>query len=308
MKLILVLLFAYSSYGWSAQDPVVAEVGNKKITLSEFDRKYKEVKGAINPPSKEQFLEDLVRYEIGLQEAYKEHFDKDPIAQERMQQELYKALLEKALSPRVEKIAVNEKDMKAYYKNHPEVRASHILIEVSTSANAQQRESAKKRALEIYAEVKKSKRPFEELVKLYSDDVLSKQAGGDVGWQSSATILPAYYNTLMHMKVGEITGLVETPFGLHIVKLTGINSYENADKRRIRMAVFDEKRKELFNEYFTAVKKGYVIKVNAKLIKQDHEFVFVWYKKPRRGAFCVFISKLLHLGFKQGFATAHCTS
>ena len=50
---------------------VVATVGSKKITLDEFNRKYKEVTAQVlvNPPSKKTFLEDLVRYEMGVQEA-----------------------------------------------------------------------------------------------------------------------------------------------------------------------------------------------------------------------------------------------
>lgn len=102
-----------------------------------------------------------------------------------------------------------------------------------------------KRANDILAEVKKSKRPFEELTRLYSD-TLTKNVGGDVGWQSRITLNPDYYEAAMKLKLNEISSqLVETPFGFHIMKLTGKRSYEEAPKREIRMAVFDEKRKDL---------------------------------------------------------------
>ncbi|WP_413943718.1 peptidylprolyl isomerase [Bdellovibrio sp. HCB-162] len=264
MKLIIsiLLLISANSYAQKATD-VVAQVGKKTITVEEFNKKYNEVKSqTINPPTKEQFLEDLVRYEVGLQEAEKRGLQKDPIVLDRFNQEMYKALLEKDIGPRIQKIQVSDKEMQEWYAKNPELRTSHILIEFKPGATPAQIAEAKKRATEIFEEVKKSKRPFEELVKLYSDDALSKQAGGDIGWQSRVTLVPGYYDAIVNMKVGEIKGLIESQFGFHIIKLTGRRSFENANKRQIRAAVFDEKRKQIFNEYFDKLKKSYPIKEN----------------------------------------------
>ena len=249
-------------------DTVVAQIGDKKITLDAFNKKYNEIKlQTINPPTRAQFLEDLVRYELGVQEAEKRNLEKDPMVQDRMKQELYKALLEKELGQKVQKITVTDKEMAEWYKTNPEVRTSHILIEFKPGATEEQVAEAKKRAEEILKEVKESKRPFEELVRLYSDDPLSKQAGGDVGWQSRVTLVPSYYDAALSMKVGEIRGLIITPFGFHIVKLTGKRSFEEANKRQIRAAVFDEKRKQAFNEYFEKLKKQYPIKTNPSALQ-----------------------------------------
>jgi parvulin-like peptidyl-prolyl isomerase len=269
MKLILscLLLFSLNSYAEKTND-VVAQVGKKSITVEEFNKKYNEIKSqTINPPPKELFLEDLVRYEVGLQEAEKRGMEKDPIVLERFNQEMYKALLEKDLGQKIQKIQISDKEMQDWYANNPELRTSHILIEYKPGATAQQVAEAKKRATEIYEEVKKSKRPFEELVKLYSDDALSKQAGGDIGWQSKVTLVPGYYEAVLGMKVGEVRGLIESQFGFHIVKLTGRRSFENANKRQIRAALFDDKRRLIFNEYFEKLKKSYSIKENKSAIK-----------------------------------------
>jgi parvulin-like peptidyl-prolyl isomerase len=268
MKFFILISFICSMSFAQSNDAVLAQVGNKKITLEEFNRKFAEVKNqSLNPPTKSQFLEDLVRYELGLLEAEKKQLEKDPLVRDRMRQELYKALVEKELGEKIQKITVTDNEMAAYYKKNPELRTSHILIEFKAGATAEQKNEAKKRANEILTEVRSSKRPFEELVKLYSDDSLSKQTGGDVGWQSRLTLVPAYYDTALSMKVGEIRGLIETQFGFHIIKLTGRRSFENANKRQIRAAVFDEKRRQAFNEYFEKVKKGYEVKVNSKLLE-----------------------------------------
>lgn len=269
MKLLISILLLFSSAAFAQKsNEIVAQIGKTTITLEEFNKKYNEIKAkTVNPPTKELFLEDLIRYEVGLQEAEKRNLQKDPIVLERLNQEMYKALLEKELGPRIQKIQVSDKEMLAWYAQNPELRTSHILIEFKPGATPQQVAEAKKRADEILAEVKKSKRPFEELVKLYSDDALSKQAGGDIGWQSRVTLVPGYYEAAASMKVGEVRGLVESQFGFHVIKLTGRRSFENANKRQIRAAVFDEKRRQLFNEYFAKLKKSYTIKENASALK-----------------------------------------
>lgn len=269
MKLLISILLLISATSFAQKSTeIVAQVGKKSITLEDFNKKYNEVKSqTINPPTKELFLEDLIRYEVGLQEAEKRGLQKDPIVLERLNQEMYKALLEKELGPQIQKIQVSEKEMQAWYAKNPELRTSHILIEFKPGATPQQIAEAKKRATEIFDEVKSSKRPFEELVKLYSDDALSKQAGGDIGWQSRVTLVPGYYEAAASMKVGEIKGLIESQFGFHIIKLTGRRSFENANKRQIRAAVFDEKRKQLFNDYFEKLKKSYSIKENKSALK-----------------------------------------
>ncbi len=247
---------------------VVAVVGTKNITVKEMNDKYDDIlKQTLNPPSKEVFLEDLIRYEMGVQEAMKRGIQDEPIVRERIRQEIYKGLIEKELGKAISEIKVTDKEMQAYYEKNPEIRTSHILIEYRPDATEDQKKAARERANEIYEEVKKSKRPFEELVGLYTDDVLSKRTGGDVGWQSRVTLMPSYYNAALSMKVGAIKGLIETQYGYHIIKVTGRHGYADANKQQIRASVFDEKRKELFDNYFAKLKKTYAIKVNKNLIK-----------------------------------------
>lgn len=270
MKWILVLSLV-SSFAFAQKgSDVVATIGNKKITLDEFNKKYKEVTSQtlVNPPSRKLFLEDLVRYEMGLQEAQKQKLDKDPMVVDRMNQEMYKGLLEKELGQKVQEAPVSEAEMKAWYAKNPQVRISDILIEVKPGATEEQRAEARKRATEILDEVKKSKRPFEELARLYSDDLTTKNIGGDTGFQSRITVVPNYYDAVSKLKIGEITpNLVQTPFGFHILKLTGKRSYAEANTREVRMAVFDEKRKAIFDQYFDRLKKNYPVNVNSKLIE-----------------------------------------
>ncbi|HEX4925770.1 MAG TPA: peptidylprolyl isomerase [Bdellovibrionales bacterium] len=264
---MLFIILVYTATPAFSQD-VVATIGDQKITLEEFNKRYNEVRSLVpNPPPKEVFLEDLIRYKLGLLEADKKKIKDDPIVQERVRQEIYKGLLEKELGEKINAIKVSENDMQSFYKTNPEVRTSHILVEIKPGANAEERAAARKRATEILSEVKSSKKPFEELVNLYTDDVSTKTVGGDIGWQTRVTVAPAYYESALKLKLGEVSSLVETEFGFHIIKLTGRNSYQKANKRKLRAAVFDEKKKEVFDKYFGQLKSAYKIQVNKSALR-----------------------------------------
>ena len=252
----------------TANADVLATIGTQKITSEEFRRRLEEVnKQAVNPPKPEQYLEDLVRYKIGVLQAEKEKLQNDPVVKERFEQVLYNSLLEKHLGAKVEAIKISDEELKEFYKKNPELRLAHILIDIKPSATPQERDTIKKHALEILDEVKKSKRPFEELVRLYSDDIPTKEMGGDIGYQSRVTLMPVIYDSAMTMKVGEVKGLLETKYGFHIIKLLDKRSYDLADKRQIRSAIFEDKRAQLFNEYFDKLKKQYPVELNKTAVK-----------------------------------------
>lgn len=272
MKFSLLIAISFAIAPANAQqkkkdeNPVIAQVGNRKITKNDFNVKYRDVvQRTMNPPSKRQFLEDLIRFEIGVQEAEKANLRKDPLVQERINQEIYKALLEKKLSAQIQKIRVTDGQMKAYYKNNPEIRTSHIFVSVKPGANAQERAAGKKRAQEIHQMVTKSKRKFPELVKLYSDDSVTKAHGGDLGWITSLNFVPEYYNAVKNLATGRISDIIETPQGFHIIQVTGRKSFDDADKAQIRVAVFEMEKKKIFDSYFASLKRQYPVKVNANV-------------------------------------------
>ena len=94
----LVILSLTFAFGAAASAQILATVGGAKITSEEFKTKLEDIhKQATNPPTPEVLLEDLVRYEIGAQEADKLKLQNEPQVKERMKQVLYNALLEKQL-------------------------------------------------------------------------------------------------------------------------------------------------------------------------------------------------------------------
>ena len=265
---ILILALLFSTFAFAAESPVVATVGAKAITLDDFERRYEEVrKQAVNPPSKKAFLDDLIRYEMGIQEAEKRDLQRDPVIAERMRQELYKGLVERDLADKINAINITDEDLQEYYKTNPEIKTAHILVDIKQNATQAEREAARKRADEIYAEVKKSTRPFKDLVKLYTDDISTRDNGGDVGYQTRVTVYPTYYDAALKLKPGQVSGVVETPYGFHIIKSLDIHPFSKADRRQVKAGLFEKRKLALFNDYFDKLRKHYKVTVNSDSLK-----------------------------------------
>lgn len=250
---------------------VVAKVGDQVITLKEFKSEYARAKENMvampYSPTPKQFLEDMIRFKIGLQEAKKKQITKIPEVKLKMEQELYKALLEVELAKKVEAIRITDKEVAEFYKKYPNIRTSHILIKIPAEATPAQISEAQNRATKIYNEVIKSKRPFFELVQLYTEDPVTKPVGGDLGFQSIINIHPNYYANANKLKVGETSTPIRSKFGFHIIRKTGVQDFKNADKNQLRIGLFDQKRRDIVDQYFLNLRKTYPITKNEALIE-----------------------------------------
>lgn len=250
----LMLLFS------AAHGEVLATVGSSKITREDITRKFEDLKShSMIVPPPDQFLEDMIRLELGAQEAERLKLQNDPQVRDAFKQVLYNALIEKQFGKKLDDISVTEKDLQAYYKKNPEVHIEHILVQIVPNPRPIDMELARKRALEIMADVKQPKANFEELARQSSDDTQSKDLGGDIGFHTRLTLVGKLYDAAASMKPGEIKGPIQTPYGFHILKLIEKRDYDLADKRTLRAAYIDEKRTQMVNDYFAKLKKQYKV-------------------------------------------------
>jgi peptidyl-prolyl cis-trans isomerase D len=127
------------------------------------------------------------------------------------------------------------------YKADEQRRASHILIQVEPDAKPAVREAARKKAEEILAEVRKSPGSFAELAKKYSQDPGSAEKGGNLGYFDRGMMVKPFADAVFALgKVGDISGVVKSDYGYHIIELTGIQPG--------RTRTLDDVRKELTAE------------------------------------------------------------
>lgn len=126
-------------------------------------------------------------------------------------------------------INLNEADLKTYYdqnsarlSGNEERRASHILISAAKDAPAADREKAKARAQELLSQVRKAPGDFAELAKKNSQDKGSAASGGDLDFFGRGAMVKPFEDAAFAMKKGDVSDVVESDFGYHIIQLTDI--------------------------------------------------------------------------------------
>ena len=126
---------------------------------------------------------------------------------------------------------VGADEIKSYYESNlskygePEQRrASHILIAVKSGAGDAEKAKARERAAQILSQLRKSPGSFAELAKSKSGDPGSASRGGDLGFFSRGMMVRAFEDAAFRLKPNQISDLVESDFGFHIIKITGIKA------------------------------------------------------------------------------------
>ncbi len=249
-------LAACGKGGGDGKSPVVLQVNDKTYTSADVEREIaQEVRTA--PPqvqqflaSKEgqkQFLERLVRRELLLQEAEKRKLGDrsevaDPVAALRRDL-MTRTLLQEEIG---NKVKLEEKDIQEYFQAHPEefsgdqIRVRHILVRTEDEAK------------QVLDRLAKNER-FENLAKALSQDSATAAKGGDLDYLKREQLFPDFARAAFELKVGEVSGVVRTPFGYHIIKLVDRKKgqalkYEQI-KDQLNRRLLEERRTQRFQQW-----------------------------------------------------------
>ncbi|CAH1385215.1 SurA N-terminal domain-containing protein [Candidatus Nitrotoga sp. M5] len=154
-------------------------------------------------------------------------------------------------------VTVDEAEIKKYYDERqnefgsPEERqAAHILIAVSAEASDEDKVAAKTRAEKVLQEVKQSPDKFAVLAKQYSQDPGSAASGGDLGYFGPGAMVKPFEEAVYKLKVGEISDLVPTDFGFHIIKLLSVNPANTLPLDEARIAITQRLKLQKTNNKF----------------------------------------------------------
>ncbi|HSW06343.1 peptidylprolyl isomerase, partial [Aquabacterium sp.] len=149
-------------------------------------------------------------------------------------------------------IAVKDEDLRKYYDENAtrytaaeERRARHILIKADKDAPADVKQKAKARAEALVAEARKNPASFAELAKKNSDDPGSAAQGGDLDFFGKGAMTKPFEDVVFAMKPGEISNVVETDFGFHVIQLEATRGGEKKPFEAVRASVEDEVRRQL---------------------------------------------------------------
>jgi peptidyl-prolyl cis-trans isomerase C len=248
----------------------VARVNDKVITLEQVNARVAEQarSGALTGLSKKAALDELIKREAAVQEAHKMKLEQDPAIAERINNVLYYGVLEKRLGGEIEKITLSDAEAKNWYEKNPEIRTSQVFIALSPDATAEEEKKAAARLSQIASEIKGGKMSFAEAAQKNSEDP-SAAMGGDLDYRMKDRLDPEYYRAALRLgKVGEISSPIRTPFGMHLVRLTGKHSWIEVDRTRVKRIILEDRRQEIVTRFLNDLRQKSKVSVNDKLIKE----------------------------------------
>ena len=157
-------------------------------------------------------------------------------------------------------LAVSDAEVKAWFDGHKdryvqpeERRASHILI----ASEKLGKDKARARAEEILAEVRRNPAAFAELAKKNSDDPGSAAKGGDLGFFGRGMMVKPFEDATFGLKDGEISGVVESDFGFHIIKLTGVHAAKEKPLAEVKGEIEEELKKAAASRKFAEAAESF---------------------------------------------------
>lgn len=161
-------------------------------------------------------------------------------------------------------VTVSDADIKSYYDQNvarytvpEERRASHILIAVKKDAPAAEQAAAKAKAESLLAEVRKTPADFAKIAKANSQDTASGELGGDLGYFGAGSMVKPFEDAANKLKQGEISDLVQSDFGYHIIELTGIKPAQVKPLDEVKTEIAGEIKKQLAARKFTEMAEAF---------------------------------------------------
>jgi peptidyl-prolyl cis-trans isomerase D len=157
-------------------------------------------------------------------------------------------------------ISPNEEEIKSYYEQNvarlsgkEERRASHILINAPKDMPAADKAKAKEKAATLLEQVRKAPETFADAARKNSQDAGSAASGGDLDFFARGAMVKPFEDAAFSMKKGDISDLVESDFGFHIIKLVDIKSPKQKSFEEVKPGIEAELRTQQAQRKFAEV-------------------------------------------------------
>lgn len=213
----IVLTFAVLFSGLlSAQQQTLFSIDQEQITVDEFKAVYlknRDIGKDIDPKTPREYLDLYINFKLKVREARDKGLDTIPSFQRE-----FKNYRKQLAQPYLEDRSVDSSLLaEAYSRLQQEVRAAHIMIDLSPSALPEDTLAAYNKIMNIRQQIIKGA-PFETTAKKFSTDPGSKDNGGDLGYFTVFDMVYPFECAAYNTPVGEVSMPVRSQYGYHIVK------------------------------------------------------------------------------------------
>jgi len=214
-------------------DPVVFQVGDDKMTRSQFDRFVDNLpdnlKKDVQQNGKRKMAERLIELKALAQEAKRQKLDQRPDVQQQLALQVDNVLASTLYQALLQAAKPDAAALQKYYDDHKsefeKAKARHILVRFQGSRvplKAGQKELTDAEALEkakaLRARILKGE-DFAVLAKAESDDTGSGANGGDLGSFGRGQMVPEFEVAVFTLKPGDVSEPVKTQFGYHLIQV-----------------------------------------------------------------------------------------
>ncbi len=271
--LVLTITIGSLSVTAAASDPVVAEIGSEKITLSQFQAELEKLppnlrQMASDKKMQKEFLDQLATSRLLYQEGIKQGLKKDSAVKSQIDEATRKivlgALLQREIENRIKAPSPEEVDQ--YYQTHTnefqqekQVKARHILLKDEAEAK------------KIAAELQKGA-DFAALARDNSSCPSAAQ-GGDLGFFTRNRMVKEFADAAFALKKGEVSAPIKTKFGYHIIKVEEIKEANAKPLEEVRTTIENkltqERKNQIFKDYVEGLKKKFKIVLHPDVIETN---------------------------------------
>ncbi len=251
---------------------VYRRVLEKLIEEKLIDQEVKKNGIKISSKEIEATLEEVKRRNTATQEELERALAAEGLTLDAYKKQIEKGLQRKKLinwSVKVE-MKLGEKELRDFYQKNADryrpnesYRPSHILFVVPKDATPDEVKEIKKKCQTVLEKIKEGS-DFGEMVLLYSQDTSSKDMG-DLGYFKKGELVPAFEREALRLKIGEVSGIVRTEFGFHIIKLLDRKGLEPLPfeevKERIQADYFESEMEKAYKQYLSTLKEKSIIEI-----------------------------------------------
>ncbi len=263
----------YAEVKQNIYDNYVAQTIAKKVLLA----KAKEDGISVSPEKVEETITEI-KANVPEGQSFEAVMAQAGLTEEKLKQEIADSLvIEQLVGPiMTNDFDLTEADYNTFVEENKDnlsipasVQASHILIAVGQDDTPEAKEEKKTKILALKKQIDEGTATFEDLAMENSDCPSGKRAGGDLGKFSKGQMVPEFETVAFELKDGEVSEIVETQFGYHIIKKTANFEAGLPPKEDIEQMAKKQISMEKFKKYVDDLKAKYDIKyVTAKPLSE----------------------------------------
>lgn len=223
---------------------------SKRELLDMYSEQNEKVEADYILLTPDKFISEVSVVDDEIQAYFEKHEKEYELPQQRKIRYVYidSQSLKESLTIDDESIQKHYETYKDKYRVPKEVQARHILIKINPREDEATKEAtkdaAKKKAEDLLKRIKEGE-DFAKLAKEFSEDAGSAVKGGDLGYFKKGSMTPNFEQAVFDMGIGDVSAVVETPFGYHIIKVEDIKAARTKPleevKQQILTQLLDEK-------------------------------------------------------------------